>query len=105
MAFTSGRKCLGGKIPYSIGMKDDSPFVFPGLWEGWKDPATDEWLRTCAIITGDPNDLLARIHTRRPVILPEEHHDHSHSPAPFAGRYPFWIASFSVMNSPCFVAP
>jgi putative SOS response-associated peptidase YedK len=24
------------KIPYSIGMKDDAPFVFAGLWEGWK---------------------------------------------------------------------
>ena len=25
-----------GKIPYSIQMKDDRPFVFAGLWEGWK---------------------------------------------------------------------
>ena len=25
-------------------MKDDSPFVLAGLWEGWKDPANDEWL-------------------------------------------------------------
>jgi putative SOS response-associated peptidase YedK len=29
-------KVLGGKIPYSISMKDDSPFVFAGLWEGWE---------------------------------------------------------------------
>jgi hypothetical protein len=28
-------------------MKDDPPFVFAGLWEGWKDPATEEWLRKC----------------------------------------------------------
>ena len=65
---------LGGKIPYSIGMKNDSPFVFAGLWEGWKDPATDGWLRTCTIITGEPNELVAQIHTRMPVILPEEDH-------------------------------
>jgi hypothetical protein len=37
--FYEWTKVLGGKIPYSISMKDDSPFVFAGLWEGWKDPA------------------------------------------------------------------
>ena len=55
-------------------MKDDAPFVFAGLWEGWKDPATDQWLRTCTIITGEPNELVAQIHTRMPVILSEEDH-------------------------------
>jgi putative SOS response-associated peptidase YedK len=62
------------QILYGIGMKDDSPFVFAGLWEGWKDPATDEWLRTCTIITGEPNELIGQIHTCMPVILPEEDH-------------------------------
>jgi putative SOS response-associated peptidase YedK len=57
--------------PYSIGMKDDSPFVFAGLWEVWKEPATEEWLQTCTIITGEPNELVAQIHTRMPVILAE----------------------------------
>ena len=32
-------------IPYAIGMKEDAPFVFAGLWEGWKDPAAEEWSR------------------------------------------------------------
>jgi putative SOS response-associated peptidase YedK len=31
-------------------------------------------LRTCTIITGDPNELVGQIHTRMPVILPEEDH-------------------------------
>jgi putative SOS response-associated peptidase YedK len=73
--FYEWKKVLGGKIPYSISMKDGSPFVFAGLWEGWKDPANGEWLRTCTIITGEPNELVREIHTRMPVILPEEHHD------------------------------
>jgi putative SOS response-associated peptidase YedK len=30
---------------------------------------------TCTIITGEPNELVAQIHTRMPVILPEEHHE------------------------------
>jgi putative SOS response-associated peptidase YedK len=46
-----------------------------GSWEGWKDPANDEWLHTCTIITGEPNEFVREIHIRMPVILPEEHHD------------------------------
>ncbi len=63
------------KAPYAIGMKDDSLFVFAGLWEGWKPPGSEEWIRTCTIITGEPNDMVREIHTRMPVILPEEVHD------------------------------
>jgi putative SOS response-associated peptidase YedK len=73
--FYEWKKVGGGKVPYSIGMKDDSPFVFAGLWEGWKNPASEEWLHTCTIITGEPNELVAQIHTRMPVILGEEHYD------------------------------
>ena len=56
-------------------MKDGSPFVFAGLWDGWQNPDTKEWLRTCVIITGEPNELVAQIHNRMPVILPVESHD------------------------------
>jgi putative SOS response-associated peptidase YedK len=73
--FYEWKKVVGGKIPYAIGMKDGSPFVFAGLWEGWKDPATNDWLRTCTIITGEPNEFVREIHTRMPVILPEEYHE------------------------------
>jgi putative SOS response-associated peptidase YedK len=62
--FYEWKKVLGGKIPYSISMKDNSPFVFAGLWEGWKDPANGEWLHTCTIITGEPNEFVREIHTR-----------------------------------------
>src|SRR6516165_2534097 len=55
-------------------MKDGRPFTFAGLWENWKDPESGEWLRTCTIITGEPNELVAQIHPRMPVILPERHH-------------------------------
>jgi putative SOS response-associated peptidase YedK len=73
--FYEWKKVIGGKIPYSIELKDGSPFVFAGLWEGWQNPETQEWLRTCTIITGQPNELVAEIHTRMPVILPLETHD------------------------------
>jgi len=51
-------------------MKDGRPFTFAGLWDGWKDPQSGEWLRTCTIITGEPNALVAQIHPR----MPEKHH-------------------------------
>jgi putative SOS response-associated peptidase YedK len=49
--FYEWKKVIGGKIPYSIEMKDSSPFVFAGLREGWQKPETQEWLRTCTTIT------------------------------------------------------
>ena len=73
--FYEWRKTPEGKVPYSIEMKDGSPFVFAGLWDGWQNPDTKEWLRTCVIITGEPNELVAQIHTRMPVILPPETHE------------------------------
>jgi putative SOS response-associated peptidase YedK len=38
-------------------------------WEGWKDPATEQWLRTFTIITTKANEVLEPIHPRMPVIL------------------------------------
>jgi hypothetical protein len=51
--------------------KPKLPFTFAGLWENWKDPESGERLRTCTIITGEPNELVAQIHLRMPVILPQ----------------------------------
>jgi putative SOS response-associated peptidase YedK len=40
-----------------------------GLWENWKDPTTNEWVRTYVIITAPANGLVATIHDRMPAIL------------------------------------
>jgi putative SOS response-associated peptidase YedK len=45
------------------------------LWENWRDKAAGdgaEWIRTCVIISGPPNELVPPIHDRMPVILPQE---------------------------------
>jgi putative SOS response-associated peptidase YedK len=73
--FYEWKKSPEGKIPYSIEMKDASPFVFAGLWDGWQNPDTKEWLRSCVIITGEPNELVGQTHNRMPVILPPETHE------------------------------
>jgi len=31
-------------------------------------------VRACPVITGEPNKLVGMVHTRMPVILPEEDH-------------------------------
>jgi putative SOS response-associated peptidase YedK len=53
-------------------MKDGRPFVFAGLWEGWKPPQSEDWIRTCTIITGEPSELIRQIRTQSLVILPED---------------------------------
>jgi len=63
------------KQPYAIAMKDGSPFGLAGIWDNWRDPATDEWVRTFAIITLPANELLDQIHHRMPAILEANSYD------------------------------
>jgi len=61
------------KTPYFIHMKDRSPFAFAGLWDSWESPDGSS-IRTCTIITTEPNELMATLHNRMPVILhPRDH--------------------------------
>lgn len=60
------------KQPFAIGMADGHPFAMAGLWEVWDDPATQSPLYSATILTTTPNELLAPIHDRMPVILPRE---------------------------------
>ncbi|HUG34117.1 MAG TPA: SOS response-associated peptidase [Anaerolineales bacterium] len=56
------------KTPYFIHMKDRKPFAFAGLWDSWNSP-DGSVIRTCTIITTEPNELMSMIHDRMPVIL------------------------------------
>ncbi len=67
----AGRK---QKQPWFIRRRDGEPLAFAGLWEIWHDRAVGDdapRVRTCTIITTEPNDLMRPIHDRMPVILPE----------------------------------
>ena len=59
------------KQPVYIRFKSQKPFALAGLWEVWQSENMDEPLRSCTIITCPPNALLAEIHHRMPVILPQ----------------------------------
>lgn len=72
--FYEWHKVPGQKVkqPYYISRPDGEPLAFAGLWEEWRGPdrSGDERLRSTTIITTTPNDLMATIHDRMPVILP-----------------------------------
>ncbi|MBD3284976.1 SOS response-associated peptidase [candidate division WOR-3 bacterium] len=66
-SFYEWKKTNGKKTPYRIMMKDEEPFAFAGLWDSWTDG--DRELRTCLLVTTEPNEVVAPIHDRMPVIL------------------------------------
>ncbi len=103
-------KAIKGRIrqPYAIAMQDGAPFAIAGIWENWKEPASDEWIRTFAIITTDANELVADIHDRMPLILAPDDYarwlgeeaDPRHLMRPFpAGLMRMWPISTRV-NKP-----
>lgn len=57
------------KTPHFIFMKSRQLFALAGLWEDWQAPDGSQ-MKTCTIITTQPNDVVAPIHKRMPVILP-----------------------------------
>lgn len=61
----------GVKYPIYYTLKDQEPFAFAAIWDTWTNPQGEQ-IRSCAMITTDPNDLVAQVHNRMPVILPEK---------------------------------
>jgi putative SOS response-associated peptidase YedK len=55
--------------PYLIKRTDAAPMALAGLWSGWRDPASDTVRRTFTIVTTTPNERIALLHDRMPVIL------------------------------------
>ena len=51
--------------------EDGGLLYLAGLYESWQ-PQPEQWQRTFTIVTTEPNTLLAPIHNRMPVVLPED---------------------------------
>ncbi len=66
------RPAEGEKRP--VPAKAREPFAFAGLWEVWRDPEGSA-LQSCTILTTRPNELMAPIHNRMPVIVAPEDYD------------------------------
>ena len=69
------------KTPFFIHMKDRKPFAFAGLWDSWNSPEGSQ-LKTCTIITTEPNELMSLLHNRMPVILHPRDYDKWLDPSP-----------------------
>lgn len=57
------------KQPWAIGLKDEEPFALGGIWDKWVSPDKQVELESYSIITTEPNELLAPLHDRMPLII------------------------------------
>jgi putative SOS response-associated peptidase YedK len=64
----------GKKIKYLFTREDGDFLALAGLYDTWKTPEGRD-LRSCVIITTTPNEVVAPVHNRMPVILTREDED------------------------------
>lgn len=57
------------RIPFRFTLSDGAPFAFAGLWTPTR--IDGEWIATATILTTSANAVVARLHDRMPVILPD----------------------------------
>jgi putative SOS response-associated peptidase YedK len=84
-------KASGGlKLPYLFALRGEEPFAFAGIW----DPAAAGAPETYCLLTTEPNELVARVHTRMPVIL-------THETMPrWIGEEPLAAEAFAALTRP-----
>jgi putative SOS response-associated peptidase YedK len=71
--FFEWEKREDGKQPYRFIRKDLDPFAFAGVWEFAR--ISGEEILSTAIIVGEANPLVGRVHDRMPVMLRSEDYD------------------------------
>ena len=71
-AFYEWKKVDGGKRPYAIAVEGADAFALAGIASQWIDGRTGEVVDSFAVLTCEPNALVASIHDRMPVVLPPE---------------------------------
>jgi putative SOS response-associated peptidase YedK len=65
---------------YEISVPGREPFALAGIWSVWKNKAGDS-LPTVSVITSEPNEAMAEIHDRQPVILEPRDYEEWLTPA------------------------
>jgi putative SOS response-associated peptidase YedK len=66
-----------GKQPHYFTARDGSPVLtIAGLWDQWKNRETGERIKSCTMIIAQPNDFVAEVHDRMPVLLQPDQLEH-----------------------------
>jgi putative SOS response-associated peptidase YedK len=59
-----------GKQPWYFTARDSSPLLtVAAIWDEWRNKDTGERIKSCAMIITEPNDFVAKVHDRMPVLL------------------------------------
>jgi putative SOS response-associated peptidase YedK len=61
-----------GRTPHWVYRADGHPMVFAGIWASRLDEETQQWERTCSILTTGAKGVVSSIHHRMPVALDPE---------------------------------
>jgi putative SOS response-associated peptidase YedK len=65
-----------GKQPWYFTARDGSPaLTVAGLWDEWTNPETGKPLKSCTMIITEPNEFVAEVHDRMPVLLTDKQFD------------------------------
>lgn len=72
--FFEWKKTSDGKQPYCIRVRKEEYFALAGLYDIWRGADGTE-IKTYTIVTTTPNELMAPIHNRMPVVLNPEYED------------------------------
>lgn len=65
------RRPDGSRLPYYF-YRPEAPVALAGLWASWRDPAGEQRLRTCTIVTAPADQVVGAVHGRMPLIVPPE---------------------------------
>jgi putative SOS response-associated peptidase YedK len=58
-----------GKQPYYFTRRDGQPITIASLWDRWYEKPTGEVMHSCTMVITTPNEFVAEVHDRMPVIL------------------------------------
>jgi putative SOS response-associated peptidase YedK len=81
-AWKAGRRCLvvadgyyewrkSDQQPFAVALGNRGLMTFAGLWDSWRGP-DGSTVKSFTVITTRPNELVAAIHDRMPVIPPSD---------------------------------